>query len=456
MNLEQFIKLLRSRWATVLVTTLIAVVGTIAYTLLQTPLYKATTGLFVSTTSGTSAGDLYQGSRYSQERVVSYTELLTGETLANRTIDRLNLDMTADELRKRVTATSKQNTVLISVSVLDESPVRARDIANAMSDEFVVMARELETPSKGARPEARVIVEQRASIPKYPVLPRKSLNIALGLFLGGALGIGLAALRDQLDNTVKDRETLENITGTGVVGAIPFDKGRRDQPAISFETDNSPPAEAFRKLRTNLQFLSVDDPARLIAVTSSVPNEGKSTTAINIALALAEAEHEVVLVDGDLRKPSLNTYIDVVGSVGFSTVLSGSASLDEALQKSQFARLTVLAAGTTPPNPSELLGSQTAKKILNELRGKFDYVVVDTPPLLAVTDGAVLATAADGTLLVVRAGETKREQLEHAIGSLRDVGATVLGSILNMVPASRGGSYDYNYYYYGSDKKPRE
>jgi len=449
MNLEQFIKLLRSRWATVLVTTLIAVVGTIAYTLLQTPLYKATTGLFVSTTSGTSAGDLYQGSRYSQERVVSYTELLTGETLANRTIDRLNLDMTADELRKRVTATSKQNTVLISVSVLDESPVRARDIANAMSDEFVVMARELETPSKGARPEARVIVEQRASIPKYPVLPRKSLNIALGLFLGGALGIGLAALRDQLDNTVKDRETLENITGTGVVGAIPFDKGRRDQPAISFDTDNSPPAEAFRKLRTNLQFLSVDDPARLIAVASSVPNEGKSTTAINIALALAEAEHEVVLVDGDLRKPSLDKYMDIVGSVGFSTVLSGSASLDEALQKSQFTRLTVLAAGTTPPNPSELLGSQTAKKILNELRGKFDYVIVDTPPLLAVTDGAVLATSADGTLLLVRAGEARREQVENAVGSLRYVGATVLGSILSMVPASRGSSYDYNYHYYG-------
>lgn len=449
MNLEQFLKLLRSRWVTVLLTGLIVVAGTISFTILQTPLYKATTGLFVSTNSGTSVGDLYQGSRYSQERVVSYTELLTGETLARRTIDRLNLDMTADDLRERVTATSKQNTVLISVSVLDESPVRARDIANAMSDEFVLMARDLETFTEGDRPEARVIVEQRASIPDEPVIPRWGLNMSLGFFLGGMLGVGFAVLRDQLDNTVKDRETLENITGKGVVGTIPFDKSRRDHPTIAFDTDNSSTAEAFRKLRTNLQFLSVDDPARVIAVTSSVPSEGKSTTAINIALALAEAEHEVVLIDGDLRKPSIADYLGTVGSVGFSTVLSAAASLDESLQKTRFPRLTVLAAGATPPNPSELLGSQAAKKILNELRGQFDYVVIDTPPLLAVTDGAILATKADGTLVIVRAGETRREQLEHAIGTLEDVGATILGSILSMAPASRGGSYDYNYRYYG-------
>ena len=158
--------------------------------------------------------------------------------------------------------------------------------------------------------------------PTHPVIPKTARNIAIGLALGVALGIGLAVLRDLLDNTVKDRQTLEEITGVGLVGSIPLDKERRKKPAISFDSDNSAIAEAFRKLRTNLQFLAVDNPPRVIVVTSSMPNEGKSTTAINIALALAEAEHNVVLVDGDLRRPRLDKYLDLVGSVGFSTVLS--------------------------------------------------------------------------------------------------------------------------------------
>ena len=245
-----------------------------------------------------------------------------GETLAQRTIDKLGLDMSAEALRKNVKASAKPDTVLINVTVLDESPVRARDIANTLSDEFVVMVRELETPADGARPDARVVVEQRASIPDHPVVPKTARNIAIGLALGVALGIGLAVLRDLLDNTVKDRQTLEEITGVGLVGSIPLDKERRNEPAISFDSDNSAIAEAFRKLRTNLQFLAVDNPPRVIVVTSSMPNEGKSTTAINIALALAEAEHNVVLVDGDMRRPRLDKYLDLVGSVGFSTVLS--------------------------------------------------------------------------------------------------------------------------------------
>ena len=175
------------------------------------------------------------------------------------------------------------------------------------------MVRELETPENGARPDARVVVEQRASIPDHPVIPKTALNIAIGIAVGVALGIGLAVLRDLLDNTVKDRQTLEEITGVGLVGIIPLDKERRKEPAIPFGSDNSAIAEAFRKLRTNLQFLAVDNPPRVIVVTSSMPSEGKSTTAINIALALAEAEHNVVLVDGDMRRPMLDKYLDLVG-----------------------------------------------------------------------------------------------------------------------------------------------
>lgn len=451
LTLQDFLKLLRSRWIVISASIVAAIFGAVAITWLTTPLYQASTRLFVSTSAGSSLSDIYQGNLFSQERVVSYTQLITGETLAQRTIDKLNLGESAASLDSRVSASAKPNTVLIDVNVLDESPVRARDIANTLSDEFVVMVRELETPEGGATPDARVIVEQRASIPEYPVVPKKARNILLGLAIGVLVGVGLAILSDLLDNTVKSRESLEEVTGAGVIGAITFDKQRRKEPAISFGTDHSTIAESFRKLRTNLNFLSVDDPPRVIVVTSSVASEGKSTTAINTALALAEADHNVLLIDGDMRRPVVHKHLDLVGQVGFSTVLSGAIPLDEALQKTKFAGLTVLTSGATPPNPSELLASQTAKKILAEVRGEFDYVIIDSSPLLAVTDAAILAANADGALVMARFGQTKREQLAHAVGNLRDAGAKLLGSVFTMTPARDTSGYGYTYNYYGDD-----
>ncbi|MEH3138888.1 MAG: polysaccharide biosynthesis tyrosine autokinase [Mycobacterium kyogaense] len=459
MSLQGFIKLLRIRWITVCVVLVASILAAVVISLFTTPLYQASTRLFVSTSAGSSLSDIYQGNRFSQERVVSYAELLEGETLAQRTIDKLQLDIDAKTLQKRVTANSKLDTVLINVEVLDESPVRARDIANTLSDEFVAMVRELETPGDGSSPDSRVVVEQRASIPDEPVVPNTKRNIAIGVAIGVLLGIGTAVLRDLLDNSVKDRETLESITGSAVVGTIPLDKERQRQPAISFDNDNSSIAEAFRKLRTNLQFLAIDNPPRVIVVTSSMPSEGKSTTAINIALALAEAEHNVVLVDGDMRRPALHKYLDLVGAVGFSTVLSASTSLDDALQETRFSGLTVLTAGSVPPNPSELLGSVSARKLLSELRARFDFVIVDSTPLLAVTDAAILAAGADGVLIMARFGHTKREQLAHAVESLAGVGAPLLGAVFTMMPTRGGSAYSYNYSYYGegdSRRRPRE
>lgn len=449
MDVSDILKVIRRRWLTVFVTGALTVLAAIAYTVHQTPQYEASTRLYVSTTAGTTASDLLSGNRLAQDRVLSYVQLIMGETLAQRTVDRLNLDMDAAAAKEKVTAKARPNTVLIDVSVVDSSPVRARDFANALSDEFVALVRELETPAQGAPPDARVVVEQRATVPRVPVTPKKARNLAAGILVGTMLGIGIAILREILDNTIKDRGTLEQVTGVGVVGVVPFDKARREHPAISFDADNSPVAEAFRALRTNLQFLSVDNPPRLIVVSSSTPNEGKSTTAINMALSLAEANHSVLLVDGDMRRPSLAKYLDLVGSVGFSTLLSGAACLDDVVQDSKFPRLKVLAAGAVPPNPSELLGSMTAKKVLGELRERFDFVIVDTAPLLAVTDGAILAANSDGAIVLARAGETKREQIAQGIRVLRDVGATVLGTVFSMVPTRGSSAYGYYRYSYG-------
>lgn len=448
MNLQEYVKLLRSRWVTVCVTILVTLTAAVVLSLLTTPMYQASTRLFVSTAAGANLAETYQGNRSSQERVYSYTELLTGRTLAQRTIDKLDLGMTADELRDNITASAKPDTVLIDVDVLDSSPVQARDIANALSDEFVTLVRELETPEDGSAPDTRVIVEQSATIPAEPIIPNTTRNVGIGLALGLILGLGLALARHLLDNTVKDRESVEQLTGVGLVGSIPLDKERRKETPITFATDNSAIAESFRKIRTNLQFVAVDNPPRVIVLTSSVPTEGKSTTAINVALALAENGHNVALIDGDMRRPTLHKYLNLVGPVGFSTVLSRGATLEQTLQKSRFPGLTVLTAGTVPPNPSELLASQSAKNVIDELRERFDYVIIDSTPLLAVTDAAILAAVADGVLLIARYGHTKREQLAHAASNLTDVGAPLLGAVLTMVPTRSNASYSYNYYYY--------
>jgi len=448
-NFQEFMSVLRTRWLTVCVTAVATLLVVITATLLTTPLYEASTRLFVSTSAGTSLSDAYQGGRFSQDRVLSYSELLTGDTLAQRTVDKLGLDMSASELAKKVKASAKPDTVLVDVNVTDASPVRARDIANALSDEFVLMVRQLETPEDGSRPDARVVVEQRASMPDAPVTPNKKRNIALGAILGLVLGVGLAVLRDWLDNTVKNRETLQDITHVGLVGSIPLDKQLRKDHAISFEGDNSTVAESFRKLRTNLQFLAVDNPPRLIVVASSLPGEGKSTTAINLALVLAEAGHNVVVVDGDMRRPKMDEYLGVVGSVGFSTVLSGAATLDEALQATNFARLTVLASGAIPPNPSELLGSARMTHIIAEFNRAFDVVIFDSPPLLPVTDAAVLAKNVGGAIIIVAAGRTHKNQLKGAIAALTTVGAPVSGLVLTMLPTKGPDAYGYGNYGYG-------
>jgi capsular exopolysaccharide synthesis family protein len=446
LNIQEFLHVLRARWLTVSIGVAVVVVGVAAVTLLTTPLYKASTRLFVSTSSSGAASEIYQGTLSSQQRVLSYTKLLMGRSLAQRTVDKLHLDMSADQLRAKVTASAAPNTVLIDVSVVDASPALARNIADALSDEFVVMARELETPEETGRPDARVVVEQHASLPTSPVIPRTKRNLAVGAALGLMLGIGLAVLRDRFDNSVKNRQILEEITDAGLVANVPYDRHRQKQPAITFADDRSGAAEAFRELRTNLQFLEVDDPPRVLLVTSALPCEGKSTTAINLALVLAEAEHNVVLVDGDVRRPKLDKYLNLIGSVGFSTVLTGRASLHEALQKSRFRGLTVLTSGAVPPNPSELLGSMAAQKVLNELRAGFDFVIVDSSPLLAATDAAILSADCDGVLLIARFAETKRDQLAHAVGNLKNVVARILGSIFTMMPARSDESYYYSYY----------
>jgi capsular exopolysaccharide synthesis family protein len=444
LTVQDFAQILRTRWKIICGAIVVAVLVALAYSLLVTPKYEASTRLFVSTTSDGTNTQTNDGGLFAQRRVLSYTQLLMGGILAQRTIDKLGLDMTAAELQREITATAPTDTVLIDVAVLDPSPTRARDIANTLSDQFVVMAAGLETPDLGARPNARVIVQQRADIPDIPVGPKKAIDLAIAVVLGALIGLVIAIVRHRLDDSIKSPATIEKVTGVGLIGDIPAEAQRGKEPLIAFGSDRSTIADAFRELRINLQFLEVGDGPRVLLVASSMPDEGRTTTAINLSLALAEADYHVVVVDGDLRRPQVASCFDLTGEVGLSTVLAGASGLQEALQETRFPRLTALTSGAIPPNPTELLGSQATKDVLSELSRQFDYVIVDSPSLL-VTDAALLAGSSQGVLLIARFGHARRKELTPAIDALRRAGAPLLGAVLTMTPTKKRKPVDGYY-----------
>jgi receptor protein-tyrosine kinase len=285
-----------------------------------------------------------------------------------------------------------------------------------------------------------------ATVPSSPITPNKVLNIGLGLVVGLLIGVGVAVLREVLDNTVKGPSDFEEM-GAPVLGLVPYDK-RTPRSPIAFRSDpHSSRSEAYRQLRTNLQFVDVDNPPRIIAVTSAVPGEGKTTTAINLAAALAEAGARVCLVEADLRRPSIAKALGLVGDVGFTTVVIGKAPVETVLQNAG-RNLAVLTSGPIPPNPSELLITKHARQVIAELARNVDFTIIDTPPLLPVTDGAEVATMADATLLVHRASKTTRDQAARSIAALDKVNRHPVGVILNMITRSASKySYEYAYYY---------
>ena len=446
MELRDYGRILRKRWLLILVCLLLGGGAAYGVSSLTTPIYEAQTQMFVSAQSASNnLADAAQGGTFTQQRVKSYAQIVASPDVLQPVIDQLHLNTTADKLAGQITASAPLDTVLINVSVDDPSPSRARDIANAVSQEFTSQVQSLETPVGGGASQVKVTVVKQADLPLTPVSPRTKVNLALGLLLGLAMGVGLAVLRETLDTTVKRMDDLQRATGAGALGMIAYDSDAAKHPLITAIDPSSSRAESFRTLRTNLQFVDIDRPPRTVVITSAVAGEGKSTTACNLAITLAQAGIRVALVESDLRRPKIAEYLGIEGSVGLTSVLIGRASLDEALQSWGRCGLAVLASGPIPPNPSELLGSGHMVALLRQLQQRFDVVIVDAPPLLPVTDAAVLSRICDGAVLVVRYGKTRREQVERTAQALRTVDARILGTVMNMGPTKGPDAYAYGY-----------
>ncbi|MGY1624193.1 polysaccharide biosynthesis tyrosine autokinase [Geodermatophilus sp. SYSU D00965] len=449
MELKDVIQALRSGWWLLAVGLLVGLVAAGVVTWQTTPQHTSSTQLFVSTTGTDDTSTAYQGNLFSQQRVTSYVQLLTGERLAGRVVEQLELTDDPSELTQDISASAIPDTVLLEVTVTRPSATEARDIAAAIGDQFTDMVTELETPDGAASSTVKVTVTETPEVAESPTTPQPVRNLALGALAGLLVGAGAAVLRERMDNTVKTPDDVAKLAGVGVVGALMEDPALHEQHVIDDEDGYSETAEAYRQIRTNLQFLDVDHPARTIVITSSLPGEGKTTVAVNLAVVLAQSGARVTLIEADLRRPRVTRYLSMISGAGLSNVLAGTARLDELTQPYGDGSLVVLAAGPMPPNPSEMLGSKQMQTLLAEAREDSDYVVIDAPPLLPVTDGAVLSKIADGAILIARHGETTRAQLEQAALNLHRIDAKLLGIVLNRIPprAAEGYGYGYSYAY---------
>ncbi len=307
-----------------------------------------------------------------------------------------------------------------------------------------------------------------AQEPKAPIRPNMTTNVGIGFILGIFLGLGLVLVREQLDSSIKSPEDFEERLQITFLGLLPEvteeddkanGKKRRIVPRRPIVGDFPPElivherplsgiAEAARTLRTNLMFMNPDKPYRKLLVTSAAPAEGKTTVACSIAISLAQGGQKVCIIDCDLRRPRLHRIFDRVGDTGLTNLLVGDATLDEVAQATKVPNLWCVPAGPIPPNPADVLHSERFRHFLDELMERFDRIVLDSPPLVAVTDSAIISTLVDGTVFVVRAFKTTRALSRQGLRALADVDAPIVGGVLNAVDFNRRGYDYYQYYYY--------
>jgi succinoglycan biosynthesis transport protein ExoP len=455
MELYEYWRLLIRHLPLLIVASLIGLGGASYVNFVTDPEYSASADVFVTTPSTTiDIGALATGSNFSEQRVVSYAQIISGPATLGPVIEKLDLGVTTSELAQDINAFAPDGTVLIRIDVTGKDPNKVAAIANAVAEQFEQTVQYLEATSASTSTNIKV-TPVRQALPNYtPTSPNKLLNSILGVILGFALGSGLVILRIFFDRTVKNEDHLGEIP---LLGTILYDPTARDTPLLTQVSPYSGRAEAFRHIRTNLQFLGDAQDRKVFAMTSALPNEGKTTTIINLALSLSSAGLRVLLIDADLRRPQLNLFLEIpANKEGVTEILSQAQQLKKL--KTDPAGMTVqpsptfdvLCSGSIPSQPAELLGSESFTEMIDACRKVYDVVLLDCPPTLPITDAAVIATSVDAVILVVKAGKTSIKQFRGTIESLVKVDATILGCVINMIPSSRRSEeYGYRYGYRG-------
>lgn len=444
-----------ANWRVIVTAASIGLSLAALWTFIQQKEYTAESTAIVFTGSSSSAGQGAQADQFAKTKATQYKTLAESSVVVNRAYELAKLTPGGT-----VGVAVPLDTPQIKIRVVRNNPHDAASLANAYIESLAGAVQRIEngtvdgSPQVGLPSIVKIQTFVPAVAPSIPSSPRVKLALALGLLLGLMAGLGAAAMRSILDRRIRSDRVIEEQFGVSVVGLIPIhtrQEGQRrlagvESRAIGGEGFRT--VEAFKELRTNLQFMNPDHPPRVIAVTSPLPEEGKSTVALNLAVTIASRGQKVVLVDGDLRRPTVAKSFGFPEGVGLTDVIVGNAALEEVISDvPETPGMRVLGCGPIPPNPSEILSSERFGTLLRDL-AKDAMVIVDAPPLIPVTDAAIIAARFDGALIVIQAGRTNRDQLAKALSNLAKVKAPVLGAVLNRVPGGRASSYSYGGYYY--------
>ena len=431
MSFAEYVVLLQRRWRIWTATSLAGVLIALGFNAYSPPEYTAVATSFVTVadTANSGPGAIFQGSQFAVQRMASYSALSSSPDVLNPVIAKLDLDVPLRQFREMVDVTSPADSVLLKVSVKDSDRERAAATADEVSKQLGLLIEELETPRGRAASWVKVTLTQPAEVPLLPSSPRVFLNLLLGLIGGAALGLLISLLRHSLDRRIKTAHDIEAITNMASLGSTVFSRAARRQPLVAMNY-RSVGAERYRTIRTALKFVDVDHQLRHFVVSSPMPGDGKTSVASNLAISWAQAGANVCLVDAGLRKPVISRVFDVSGTAGLSDVLVGDVKLDEVLTSWNNGMLTILPAGSLPPDPTAMLGSEAMAHLVANLKTRYDIVIYDSDPMMAVTDAAVLSRLVDGLVLVIRSGSTTRDHLSACLETVRKTRLTLLGTVL--------------------------
>lgn len=409
--------------------------------------YTASMVLSVSTQSSTDSIGAYQGELLAEQKAKAYAQLLTGPRVTQDTVSRLGLPMTAAELAQNMSVSVQPNSTLISLNVTAGSPARAAEIADTLALSLSDLVDEMEKLTDQALFHAgSVNPVAPARAPSTPVSPNVPLNLWLGGVLGILLGFAASWVRTRLDTSVRSQDGLRRILNTPDLPVVALDKKSSTDPLAATGHSGGARAEAYRHLKGIVSRSPSRESCRSVLVCSSVPGEGRTTVSCNLALALASPDTRVLLIEADFRRPRLAEIADKPGDVGLIDVLADVGRLEEAVSQ-WHGNLDVLVAGRTPSDPSELLGSLAMATVMSRIRELYDYVIIDTPALLPVSETTAIGAVADSAIFVCRYGRTKARFILEATDRLRSATIYLCAGALTTVPdrlalsAARYGRY---------------
>ncbi len=443
LDLYKIWQVLTKRWK-LLVTIPIAaaLISLLVSIFIITPQYQASTTLMVTRPAETTEL-MFRDIQLSRELVGTYREIIHSRRVQDLVIAARGLPYGVDELRGKTEVEAVRDTELITIKVTDPDPQLARDIANDTARIFMEQIIDI------VKIENVSIIDQ-AVTPGGPVSPRVNMNVAVAFAVGLMGAAGLIFLLEYMDRTVKDPAEIQKLLDLPVIGSIPHST---DGQLFTANNPRSPATEALRTLRTNIQYAGIDRPIKKILVTGANPACGKSTVSSNLAMTIAQTGASVLLIDSDMRRPILHRIFGVQSDPGLSSlVVENSNDLQGVVRKTDHGKLSFLPSGPIPPYPAELLGSKRMKELVAFMETKYDYLVFDSPPVIAVTDASLISSLVDGTLIVLDYGRVRKEEAIEAVEQLLKVGAPLIGLVLNGISTGKGYYYYHYSEYYGSSE----